>query len=82
LLTILAENQILGIRSMRPGSVFAQPMGNAVESGKVASCCNAKSAGTIQTAVPLKIDTASFSSLRGRKPPLKCAGSTKKGSAA
>jgi hypothetical protein len=43
-------------------------MGNAAGKSKANSCCNAKLAGTIQTAVPLNAGTAGFSSARGRKP--------------
>jgi hypothetical protein len=66
----------------RPGWALAESVGNPAGKPKVNSCCNAKSAGTIQTVAPLSIDSAGFSSARGRKPGTKRAGSAKRGSAA
>jgi hypothetical protein len=64
-----------------PRGAFAQSAGNPAGKWKINSCCNAKSAGTIQIAVPLNVQTVGFPA-RGRKPSSKRAGSAKKRSAA
>jgi hypothetical protein len=43
-----------------PRRAFAQPAGNVAGKRKINSCCNAKSTGTVQTAVPSRIDSVAF----------------------